>query len=226
MLEQIIQARLGDAGLQSNISQTGDSELTIDFTGTRSADFVKQVIEAQTLNFRQPIIHADGEIMCKTSDGNEFTALATNVFVPADNTGTRFDRCTATDGQTGTVEWDPAQADVNGATKTLTQAMIDPATVEIESKQAQGTVLLLPFTPEGTGLFAALTGRLVNYPLGIFLGDTLLIAPTVVGKITNSSAVISGPSDDELAAAKAVLKGGELPVPVTVTSIAPGSPAP
>jgi preprotein translocase subunit SecD len=224
-LEQVIQDRLGDAGVRSNISQTSDAELTIDFTGARTDAFVKQVIDAQNLNFREPIINS-GEVLCQTSDGAEFPVPASVVQVTANHTGTRSASCSSNDGHTGSVEWEPAQADVNGVTKALTQAMIDAAKVEISSTPQRGTVLLLTFTPEGTSLFTALTGRLVSYPLGIFLGDTLLSAPTVQAQITNSSAVISGASDDELAAAKAVLKGGELPVPVSVTSIAPGSPAP
>jgi preprotein translocase subunit SecD len=75
-------------------------------------------------------------------------------------------------------------------------------------------------------LFAAITERLRNYPLGIFLGDALLNAPTVFQQISNGEAVLTGQTDDELAVVKAVLRGGALLVPVSVTSIAPGSPAP
>lgn len=226
-LEQVIQDRLGDAGVRSNISQTSDAELTIDFTGARSPDFVKQVIEAQNLNFRQPKITASGEILCKATGGNEFSVPATSVKQIVDDAGRKFVSCTASDGTfSAAVEWEPAQVDVNGETKTITQAMIEADGVEITSTPQQGTVLLLTFNPEGTSLFAALTGRLVSYPLGIFLGDTLLSAPTVFTQITTPQTEITGAGDDELAAAKAVLKGGELPVPVTVTSIAPGSPAP
>jgi preprotein translocase subunit SecD len=224
-LEQVVQDRLGDAGVRSNISQTSDAELTIDFTGARSTDFVKQVIEAQNLNFRQPRITASGEIRCQTSGGGEFSVPTSNVHQSTDNPGLRAVLCTVTKGQNGTVEWEPAQADVNGETKTLTQAMIDAGTVDIHSNQRQEKLLLLPFTPEGTNLFAALTRHLVNYPLGFFLGDTLLIAPTVQAEIASGETEITGASDDVLAAARAVLKGGELPVPVRVTSIAPGSPA-
>jgi preprotein translocase subunit SecD len=224
-LEQVIQDRLGDAGVHSNISQTSDAELTIDFTGGRSTDFVKQVIEAQNLNFREPIIQANGNVTCKTSNGVEFSVPASDVQETKDN-GTKSVTCTATGSQNGTMEWQPAQADVNGETKTLAQAMIDASKAEIKSTQQQGTVLLLTFDPEGTTVFAAVTAHLVHYPLGIFLGDTLLIAPTVQAEISGGETEIAGQTDDELAAAKAVLKGGELPVPVAVTSIAPGSPAP
>jgi preprotein translocase subunit SecD len=226
-LEQVIQDRLGDAGVHSNISQTSDAELAIDFTGARSTDFVKEVIEAQNLNFRQPIIQANGDVTCKTNRGVEFSAPAPDVHETADNAGTRIDSCTTTDGQTGTMEWIPAQAGVNGETKTLTQSMIDPSQAEIKSIRAEGTVLLIAFDPEGTGVFAAVTAYLVlHYPLGIFLGDALLTAPTVATQVTSGGVQITGAGDDDLAAAKAVLKGGELPVPVSVTSIAPGSPTP
>jgi preprotein translocase subunit SecD len=225
-LEQVIQDRLGDAGLHSNISQTSDAELTIDFTGARSIDFVKQVIEAQNLNFRQPIIQANGTVTCKTNGGVEFSVQASNVRDVTDSTGTRIDSCTAIDGQTGTMEWEPAQADVNGATKTLTQAMIDTGQAEIKSSQVLGSVLQIAFNQEGSSLFAAVTKRLITYPLGIFLGDTLLSAPTVQVPISDGTAEIAGVSDDSLAIALAVIKGGELPVPVSVTSIALNSPAP
>ncbi len=226
-LEQVIQDRLGDAGVHSNISQTSDAELTIDFTGARTDAFVKQVIEAQNLNFREPKITASGEILCKATGGNEFSVPATSAKQIVDDAGRKFVSCTASDGTfSAAVEWEPAQVNVNGETKTLSQAMIDPSKVEIRSTPQQGTVLLMTFTPEGTSLFTALTGRLVKYPLGIFLGDALLSAPTVFAQITTPQTQITGASDDELAAARAVLKGGELPVPVTVTSISSGSPAP
>ena len=135
--------------------------------------------------------------------------------------GSLLDECTTTDDQTGTMEWEPAQANVNGETKTLAQSMIDASQAKIQSTRQQGTELLLVFDPEGTTVFAAVTAHLVHYSLGIFLGDTLLSAPTVQSEISGGEAVITGASDDELAAARAVLKGGELPVPVTVTSIVP-----
>ncbi len=213
--------------MHSNISQTSDAELTIDFTGTRSADFVKQVIEAQNLNFRQPKITASGEILCKATGGNEFSVPATSVQQIVDDAGRKFVSCTASDGTfSAAVEWEPAQVDVNGETKTITQAMIEADGVEIQSTPQQGTVLLLPFDSEGNAIFTAVTRHLVHYPIGMFLGDALLAAPTVQATITFAETLITGASDDELAAARAVIKGGELPVPVTITSIAPGSPAP
>jgi preprotein translocase subunit SecD len=224
-LEQVIQDRLGDVGVITEISQTSDAEITIHYSQGYSPDFVKQVIEAQNLNFRQPIITAGGGVKCGDESGSEFSVPVSGLHEARDDLGNAVEACVAANGQPGALEWQPAQADVNGESKTLSQAMIDPDKVEI-SNAPQGTVVVIRFDTEGAGVFAALTARLVNYPLGIFLGDTLLTAPTVQSAINSGEAQITGVSDDDLAAAKAVIKGGELPVPVTVTSIELDSPAP
>lgn len=104
----------------------------------------------------------------------------------------------------------------------LTGAQFQKA--EVQFQQSQSTVVPKPeigitFKPEGRKLFAEITGRNVNKPLGIFLDKTLLSAPTVNEKIDSESAVITGNFD--LQAAKNLeiqLNAGALPVPITLIS--------
>lgn len=223
----VLMFRLVRAGLSHiAITRPDESDVTLDFTGNRSETFVKQVLEAHGLNFREPVLSASGEVMCKSTDGVELSVEASSIQQVTDNSGMKFASCTASNGSNGAVEWQPATANVDGEDKALTQSMIDRSGVEIESTRQQGKILLLLFTTEGDAVFSALIRKLVSYPLGIFIDDHLLSDPTVQGQVSGGNSEIAGASDDELALAFAILMGGELPQPVSVTSIALNSPAP
>jgi preprotein translocase subunit SecD len=80
-------------------------------------------------------------------------------------------------------------------------------------------VVRLQFDGEGTELFAKLTQENLGKPIGIFLDDQLLSAPTVQNAITNGEAVITGNFTPELAKDLATnLNSGALPVPIDLIS--------
>ncbi|MEX1068682.1 MAG: protein translocase subunit SecD [Patescibacteria group bacterium] len=75
----------------------------------------------------------------------------------------------------------------------------------------------LVFTAEGALKFEEITARNIGQPLAIFLDQALLSAPTVQGKISGGSAVITG--SFSLAEARlfvAQLNAGALPTPISV----------
>ncbi|MEX2053901.1 MAG: protein translocase subunit SecD [Patescibacteria group bacterium] len=75
----------------------------------------------------------------------------------------------------------------------------------------------LVFTAEGALKFEEITARNIGQPLAIFLDQALLSAPTVEGKISGGSAVITG--SFSLAEARlfvAQLNAGALPTPISV----------
>jgi preprotein translocase subunit SecD len=202
-LEQVVQARLGAAGMTSNISQTSDEEITIEYTGDGSQDFVRRLIEVPDLNYREPIA-ANGFATCRSDDGEEFSVGAPFLSDGIDAEGNPMVICVTQSNTNGQIEWKEPE---------ITSAMIQSA--ELKSSPAQGDVVLITFNGDGTGLFSALTQRTVGYPVGIFLGDQLVAAPHVQTAITDGMTVIAGVDADTRALVYAVVVGGELPFPVT-----------
>jgi hypothetical protein len=242
-LEQVVQARLGAGDVYSEISQTSDAEITIHYDGHRSEDFIRQLLTATNLNFREPVLQSGayptpdsrpspsitaaprppsdaGDVRCRTDNGSEFSVPITNLSDSQDATGRPIKGCTSSNGELGEVEWQPATASYQGQTVTLDQSMIATASGEDSLSSSTGHVLVLQFTTIGQSLFADITNRLAGgYPIGMFLGDQILSAPSVQQGITSGSTQIENLNIEQIETLLAIIKGGALPVPVTVTSL-------
>lgn len=73
----------------------------------------------------------------------------------------------------------------------------------------------LEFDKEGADLFEQITERNLNKPLGIFIDDQLLSAPTVNQVISGGDAVITGQfTPDEAKSLANAINSGALPVPI------------
>lgn len=96
----------------------------------------------------------------------------------------------------------------------LTGADVKKATVVFDQKAGTPQVGL-NFTKEGGKKFAEITKRNVGKPVGIFLDQMLISAPTVQQAIPDGNAVISGNFTTEGAKQLAVaINSGALPVPI------------
>jgi preprotein translocase subunit SecD len=71
------------------------------------------------------------------------------------------------------------------------------------------------FNSDGAALFGQITQRLVGKPLGIFLDDQRISAPTVQAVLTNNG-IITGLSLEEARLLALQLNAGALPVPVSI----------
>jgi len=73
----------------------------------------------------------------------------------------------------------------------------------------------LKFNKQGTELFAAITKRNIGKPVGIFLDNMPLTAPTVQGEIPDGSAVITGSfSTEDVKKLSIAINSGALPLPI------------
>jgi len=96
----------------------------------------------------------------------------------------------------------------------LTGIHISKSTVEFDSQNGQPQVSL-KFNKQGTELFAAITKRNIGKPVGIFLDNMPLTAPTVQGEIPDGSAVITGSfSTEDVKKLSIAINSGALPLPI------------
>nr|MBP9691270.1 protein translocase subunit SecD [Candidatus Woesebacteria bacterium] len=103
--------------------------------------------------------------------------------------------------------------DINEETG-LTGKDVKKATVVFDPQTGQPQVQLT-FSKEGGALFAAITKKNIGEPVGIFLDDMIISAPTVQQEIRDGNAVISGNFRIEDAKQLATaINSGALPVPI------------
>jgi protein-export membrane protein SecD len=79
------------------------------------------------------------------------------------------------------------------------------------------------FNTEGAKLFGEITQRLLNKPLGIFMDNKLISAPTVMA-VSTDKGVINGVTLDEAKNLVVQLNSGSLDVPLTLISQTPNNP--
>ncbi|MCX8130227.1 MAG: protein translocase subunit SecD [Clostridia bacterium] len=78
--------------------------------------------------------------------------------------------------------------------------------------QTGQVVVTLDLNGEGRTRFAEATGRLLNQRIGIFMDDTLIVAPQVSAHITDGKAIINGQRDaKEAGELAATIRAGSLP---------------
>jgi len=99
----------------------------------------------------------------------------------------------------------------------LTGAQFERA--DVQFGQTGTPSILLTFNAEGSRLFAEITKRNIGKPVGIFLDNQLLSAPTVQAEISTGQATITGQfSVEEAKELRKNLNAGALPVPVSLVS--------
>ncbi len=120
------------------------------------------------------------------------------------------------DPNTGAGTWVPAigQGD-DGSPKVLTGAYFKPNAQATINQQTSQPEVAFELTDEGAKLFEQITGRLVGKPLGIFLDDQLISAPTVRAQLRDRG-IITGVDLQEGQSLAIQLNAGALPVPVTI----------
>ncbi len=117
----------------------------------------------------------------------------------------------------GQPEWIPATATgTDGTTQEeLTGKYLKPNAAVTLDDLGKPEVSI-EWTTEGAKLFGEITQRDVNKPLGIFLDNTLISAPTVQEAITDGKAVINNMTLDEAKKLAIELNSGTLSVPLKI----------
>jgi preprotein translocase subunit SecD len=113
-------------------------------------------------------------------------------------------------------EWIPAAGELNGQTVALTGKYLVPGRQQVTFQGRAGLPeVAFEFNSEGAEIFRQVTTRLVQKPLGIFLDDQEISAPTVQA-VLSSNGVITGLTLDQARLLALQLNAGALPVPVTI----------
>jgi SecD/SecF fusion protein len=115
----------------------------------------------------------------------------------------------------GNLGWQTARArGADGQEQALSSQYFTQVTPSADANTNR-PIVLFELNPEGQRLLAALTGRLVDQRLGIFVDDELYVALTVRDPITGGRGQITGQFTADGARTLAIqLTAGELPVPV------------
>jgi preprotein translocase subunit SecD len=190
------------------------SVFTITAHGIDETTALKLFSRAGVLEFMQPRLTEDGLVVCQTLDGEEFAVPPNNV--NPDETSGDLARCFSRD-RLGTPVWEAATSP-DGE---LTSESVKAGGWELREDPP---ALAATFTEPDAAVLEAVTGRLIGYPLGIFLDGELISAPRIQRAITNGVPVISGFDLGRARIYAAVLNSGPLALPLT--PIATPSPTP
>jgi preprotein translocase subunit SecD len=212
-VSKVLQARFAAASVDAKISSASDKQFTIDFAGALSENFVTELLITNGVQFKKPQLN-DTQIKCKDTSGNEFAIDISGLRQAGD-----LPVCADNGGRQGQIEWQPATGKVGGLDTQLSGGMITADHVLTKTDANGAEVLNAQFNSAGTSVLQEVSTAIVNYPLGVFLDDTLLMAPLVKRPITNGQITLAGASPDGMQELYAILKGGELPAPVSLVSI-------
>ncbi len=214
-VKDVLERRINAFGTsETEITREGALRLAVQMPGIDPEQARELLGKTAQLEFREPLRDEAGDIVCRAEDGSEFSVP------PQQVTSTTIDdrrvsQCLSADAA-GEVVWEPAMGtDSQGVERVLTGAFLRPNADVV----GPPPTVVIEFTGEGGLLFEQITGRLVGFPLGIFLDDELVAAPTVQQAITGSNSTITGLDFDEARTLTIQLNAGALPAPLRVISI-------
>jgi len=216
-VKDLMEERVNAFGVaETEVTIEGRNRLAIQIPGVPPEEAKNLIGRTALLQFLEPVQNEAGEVVCTADDGSGDFGVPASSLAPSTDpaTGAKGVTCPGEGGKLGKVKWKPATGQVDGRSVALTGAHVRDAQANISP--GQGNVIELTLNGEGGRIFEEITTRLQGYPVGIFLDDQLLTAPTVNQTISNSTSVITG--FDSLSEAKYIAKlinAGSLPVPLT-----------
>jgi protein-export membrane protein SecD/preprotein translocase SecF subunit len=216
-VKDLMEERINAFGVsETEVTIEGRNRLAVQIPGISPEEAENLIGRTALLQFMEPIQNEAGEVLCAADDGSADFSVPIAQVSPSFNTATNQNemKCSASDGTLGVLKWQPATGTLDDRTIALTGAQVRESAANVQP--GSGNVVELTLNGEGSQIFEQITGRLVGYPLGIFLDDEQLTAPTVQQAISNSTAVISGfESLDEAKDVSKLINAGALPVPLT-----------
>ncbi len=214
--KDVIERRINALGVgETEITREGKNRLAVQLPGIPPEEAGALIGKTALLEFREPTLDENREIICEAADGSQFHVPAGGVTQGVSATGAKEAQCIGAAGETGTVVWEAALGtDSSGETRQLTGRYLkaNSAEVVIGVGECIPACVQLEFTGEGALLFEQVTTRLINYPLGIFLDEELIGSPNVRSVISNGQTIITGLSIDEAKTLRVQLNTGALPV--------------
>jgi len=238
--KDIIEKRINKLGVTEPVIQTkGDDRISIQLPGVTDIEAARDLVgKTAELIFREqasqgntvlaaPVRPEDTQIsvagVANFSVGDVFglglgDTMETKTIVAVDSSSKTItvDSAFAYDhaaDETVTNLWVPATGTINGETKALTGAYLKPNAYVSSKPVTNEPVVAFEWNSEGAELFSQITGRLIGQPLGIFLDNELISAPTVKSQISDKG-IIEGVTFEEAERLTIQLNTGALPVPL------------
>ena len=199
------------------IEVEGTNRLSVRLRGIGIEEARELLVKMAQLEFRKPVLDESENIVCEAEDGSTYALPYEPGLFVEDEVNDAVTCPPNEEGMVGVVVWEPATGtDSQGEERVLTGAFLRPNAEVIDDP----TILVfIEFTGEGSLLFEQITGGLVGLPLGIFLDDELVAAPTVQQAIAGGRSTITGLDFDEARTLAIQLNAGALPVPMRVIAI-------
>src|SRR3990172_5194067 len=211
-VKDVLERRVNAFGVsEREITREGPNRLAVQMPGIDPDEARELLGKTAQLEFRKPVLDESRNIVCESDDGSSYAITYQPGLFREDRVNSVMICPPSEEGVVAFVLWEPATGkDSQGVERVLTGSYLrpnakvtgPPPTVEIE------------FTGEGGLLFEQITGGLVGLPLGIFLDEELIGAPTVQQQITGGNSTITGLTLSESKRLRVQLNAGALPVPM------------
>ncbi|MCH7576622.1 MAG: protein translocase subunit SecD [Chloroflexi bacterium] len=210
-VKDVLERRVNAFGVsETEITREGSNRLAVQIPGIDPDEARELLGKTAQLEFLKPVRDDVGGIVCEAADGSEFSVGPQQVNTATVDDG-RVSQCLGSGGETGEVVWEPATGtDSQGTERVLTGSFLKANSTVV----GPPPTVLIEFTGEGSLLFEQITTELVDLPLGIFLDEELVGAPTVNQPITGGNSTITGLDFDEARTLSIQLNTGALPVPL------------
>jgi len=224
----VIEKRINEFGVaETEIQRQGSNRLALQLPGIDPEEARAKIGRTALLAFYEPERDEEGNIVCTAYAGDTVTVPSDTV--ETTDGGRRPTNLTTTEDDpqwlcfppgatvpTGTVNWVPATGiGGDGQEKALTGRFLKGKETEVIFDAVGRPFVQLRFNSEGGDLFEQITTRLVGLPLGIFLDEELISAPTVQAILTGES-VITGLELDEADTLARQLRTGAMPIKLRV----------
>ena len=220
-VKDILERRVNRFGLsETEVTVEGNNRLAVQVPGINPGEAKELLGKTAQLEFREPVLDEKGSIVCETEEGGTYAIPYQSGLFVADRENNVMTCPPSEEGAVGFVQWEPATGtDSQGIERVLTGGFLKPnsqvGTAPGEcGRDSPPPCAVLEFTGEGGRLFEQITTRLVGIPLGIFLDEELISAPTVQQAITGGNSVITGLELKEARTLAIQLNAGALPVPL------------
>ncbi len=216
-VKDVLERRVNAFGVsETEITREGSNRLSVRLRGIGIEEARELLGKTAQLEFRKPVRDDVGDIVCETEDGSTYTQPYQPGLFVEDETNDTVTCPPNEEGTIGFVQWEPATGtDSQGTERVLTGSFLK-ANSRVEGPPP---TVVIEFTGEGSLLFEQITTELVGLPLGIFLDEELIGAPTVNQPITGGISTITGLDFDEARTLSIQLNTGALPAPLRVISI-------
>jgi SecD/SecF fusion protein len=216
-VKDLMEDRVNEFGVsETEVTREGRNRIAIQIPGISPEEAERLIGRTALLQFRTTIRDDAGNVLCEADDGTRFAVDASSLTVQNTSEGDTFLGCRdQTTGQEGEAIWEPARGTIEGQTRALTGANVRNAEANVSLQAGAGDVVRLEFNGQGEQLWSQITGDNIGYPVGIYLDEELLTAPTVQQQITGGGTEISGmESLDEAKNIAKLINAGSLPVPL------------